>query len=455
MRRRARPGYDPADRYRAGGRPVLLTGVQAVARMLVEQNVRDARAGLRTEALGLRLPRQPARRPGQAAARPAPAQDRVRRAPGPGHERGARRHRRVGQPAGPGTRTNDGVLGVWYGKGPGLDRSGDVLRHGNLYGAHPEGGVLVLCGDDPAAKSSSVPCASTRTMASFGMPVLMPRNATELISFGLYGTALSRLTGCWVGMSIVADVADGLWTVDEDFASLPVVVPALEWEGRPWTYTQRVFASRRTASSPRPTWSARAGPASGLRCRQPDRRHRGRPGCGVARHRRRGRRTTRCARRCSTSDSTTRRCCARDPPAARRHAVPARRGPRPAPFRPLGLGEPCLVVVRRSVPRAARIKDVPLGTAGTPQVLGQARRLGTSLGARPTATGPADRLDSVPALGAARPSSCCASRARPPHQLAALPWAHGVLLQRLPAQPLDRRCPRARWPAAASAATRW
>ncbi|MCW2679605.1 MAG: indolepyruvate ferredoxin oxidoreductase [Frankiales bacterium] len=237
------PGYAPADRYRPGARPVLLTGVQAIARMLVEQHARDARAGLRTEALVSGYPGSPLGGLDKLLhGLPQLRTDAgVHLVPGLNEELGATAV--WGSQQIPGTRRNDGVLGVWYGKGPGLDRSGDVLRHGNLYGAHPEGGVLVLCGDDPAAKSSSVPCASTRTMASFGMPVLAPRNATELISFGMYGAAMSRLTGCWVGMSIVADVADGLWTVDEDFASNPLVVPALEWEGRPWTYTQRVFAS--------------------------------------------------------------------------------------------------------------------------------------------------------------------------------------------------------------------
>ncbi len=237
------PGYDPADRYRPGGRPVLLTGVQAIARMLVEQNARDARAGLRTEALVSGYPGSPLGGLDKLlhGLPQLKTEHGVHLVPGLNEELGATAV--WGSQQVPGTRTNDGVLGVWYGKGPGLDRSGDVLRHGNLYGAHPEGGVLVLCGDDPGAKSSSVPCASTRTMASFGMPVLAPRNATELITFGLYGTALSRLTGCWVGMTVLADVADGLWTVDEDFVALPVVVPALEWEGRPWTYTQRTFAS--------------------------------------------------------------------------------------------------------------------------------------------------------------------------------------------------------------------
>ncbi len=237
------PGYDPADRYRPGARPVLLTGVQAIARMLVEQHALDARAGRDTASLVSGYPGSPLGGLDKLlhGLPQLKAEAGVHLVPGVNEELGATAV--WGSQQVPGKRTNDGVIGVWYGKGPGLDRSGDVLRHGNLYGAHPEGGVLTLVGDDPAAKSSSVPCHSIRTLASFGMPVLSPRNATELIAFGMYGTALSRLSGCWVGMSIVADVADGLWTVDEDFTNLPLVVPSLEWEGRPWTYKQRVFAS--------------------------------------------------------------------------------------------------------------------------------------------------------------------------------------------------------------------
>jgi indolepyruvate ferredoxin oxidoreductase len=80
-------------------------------------------------------------------------------------------------------------------------------------------------------------------LADLGMPVLFPRNGEEVIAFGLYGVALSRLSGCWVGLKIVADVADGLWTVDRDFTALPITVPQLQWEGRPWTYTQRAMLS--------------------------------------------------------------------------------------------------------------------------------------------------------------------------------------------------------------------
>lgn len=112
-----------------------------------------------------------------------------------------------------------------------------------MYGANARGGVLVLVGDDPNAKSSTIPCASERSMAAMGMPVFFPRNAEEVITFGLYGVALSRISGCWSGMKIVADVADGLWTLDRNFADLDIVLPEIEWNGKPWSYRQRVLAS--------------------------------------------------------------------------------------------------------------------------------------------------------------------------------------------------------------------
>ena len=139
-----------------------------------------------------------------------------------------------------GVQSFDGVIGVWYGKGPGLDRASDALRHAAMYGAHPAGGALVLVGDDPAAKSSSVPAASERSLAALSMPIFFPRNAEEIVAFGLYGIALSRASGCWSAMKIVADVADGIWTLDRGFHRLrhqgashrvggpPLVVPAAD-----------------------------------------------------------------------------------------------------------------------------------------------------------------------------------------------------------------------------------
>ncbi|MCU1675110.1 MAG: indolepyruvate ferredoxin oxidoreductase [Frankiales bacterium] len=254
----SRQPYTPADRYVPGARPVLLTGVQAIARLLVEQNVRDAG---RTASLVSGYPGSPLGGLDKLLhGLPQLARDHgVHLVPGLNEELGATAV--WGSQQIPGNKKPDGVIGVWYGKGPGVDRSGDVLRHGNTYGAHPDGGVLVMAGDDPGAKSSTVPCTSERTLASFGMPVLTPRNGEELITFGMYGVALSRLSGCWVGVKVLADVADGLWTVDRDFQALSITVPELEWDGRPWTYSQLLMKDPRDsvvaeAALVGPRWAA-------------------------------------------------------------------------------------------------------------------------------------------------------------------------------------------------------
>jgi indolepyruvate ferredoxin oxidoreductase len=110
----------------------------------------------------------------------------------------------------------DGVLGVWYGKAPGLDRATDAVRHGNLQGSDHRGGVVMLVGDDPATKSSSLPSASELSLTDLAVPVLYPGSVAELLEFGLYGIALSRLTGLWVSLKIVVGVADATASVDLD-----------------------------------------------------------------------------------------------------------------------------------------------------------------------------------------------------------------------------------------------
>jgi indolepyruvate ferredoxin oxidoreductase len=237
--------YTPADRYVPGARPVLLTGVQAIARMLVEQNVRDASAGGRTASLVSGYPGSPLGGLDKLlhGLPQLKTEHGVHLVPGLNEELGATAV--WGSQQVPGAQGPDGVIGVWYGKGPGVDRAGDALRHGNTYGANAKGGVLVMAGDDPGAKSSTVPCTSERTLASFGMPVLTPRNGAEVIAFGMYGVALSRLSGCWVGIKVLADVADGLWTVDEDFQALDIAVPEVEWNGRPWEYKQLLMKDPR------------------------------------------------------------------------------------------------------------------------------------------------------------------------------------------------------------------
>ncbi len=119
----------------------------------------------------------------------------------------------------------DGVFGVWYGKGPGVDRSGDALRHANFTGVSPKGGAIALAGDDHGARSSTAVNFSDTSFIAVGMPVLYPSNTQELIDFGLHGIAMSRFSGCWVGMKIVTDVAEGGGTVYVGPDSPSIVIP--------------------------------------------------------------------------------------------------------------------------------------------------------------------------------------------------------------------------------------
>lgn len=108
----------------------------------------------------------------------------------------------------------DGVFAVWYGKGPGVDRSGDALKHGNLAGSSPLGGVLVLAGDDHAAKSSTTAHQSDQALVAAGIPVLYPSNVHDILHLGLHGLAMSRHSGCWVSLKLVTDVMETTSTVD-------------------------------------------------------------------------------------------------------------------------------------------------------------------------------------------------------------------------------------------------
>ena len=105
------------------------------------------------------------------------------------------------------------MFGIWYGKGPGVDRSADALRHANFTGASPKGGALALAGDDHGAKSSTAVNFSDTLFIAVGMPVIYPSNTQELLDFGLHGIAMSRFSGCWVGMKVVTNVAEGGGTV--------------------------------------------------------------------------------------------------------------------------------------------------------------------------------------------------------------------------------------------------
>ena len=131
----------------------------------------------------------------------------------------------------------DGVLGMWYGKGPGVDRSGDIFKHANFAGVGRHGGVLAVAGDDPISKSSTLPTHSEVALFDARMPILFPGNVREVIEYGRYGFELSRYCGCWVGFKIVTDVADGFSTVDVSPIA-DVKRPDFTFNGQPWRHLQ-------------------------------------------------------------------------------------------------------------------------------------------------------------------------------------------------------------------------
>src|SRR6476620_7919225 len=210
--------YEPSDRYdREEGR-VFLTGTQAIVRIALDQARRDrARrlntagfiSGYRGSPLGgidLELWRIQERL----------KQDRVEFLPAVNEDLAATAVLGSQQVATQGDREVDGVFGLWYGKGPGVDRSGDALKHGNAYGSSPHGGVLVVAGDDHGCVSSSMPHQSDHAFVAWSMPVVQPACVAEYLEFGLYGYELSRYSGAWVGMAALSEVVESASTVDLD-----------------------------------------------------------------------------------------------------------------------------------------------------------------------------------------------------------------------------------------------
>ncbi len=118
-----------------------------------------------------------------------------------------------------------GVLGIWYGKGPGVDRSGDVFRHGNAAGSAAHGGVLCIAGDDHSAKSSTVQHQSDHGFMAARMPMLYPSSVHEFVEVGLLGIALSRYSGCWVGMKVISDTVETSAVVELRAEERDIIIP--------------------------------------------------------------------------------------------------------------------------------------------------------------------------------------------------------------------------------------
>ena len=202
------------DRYRREQGAVYVTGIQALVRMLLDRARADQRAGRATATyvtgyegsplggLDLELARQAALLAEHAiVAQPGLNEELAATAVA-----GTQLARQVGD------LRYAGVTGVWYGKTPGLDRASDALRHANLIGTDPQGGALALAGDDPAAKSSTVPGSSELALADLGLPTFAPADAAEILEYGQHAVELSRASGLWAALKIATVVADGAAT---------------------------------------------------------------------------------------------------------------------------------------------------------------------------------------------------------------------------------------------------
>jgi indolepyruvate ferredoxin oxidoreductase len=204
-----------SDRYTATSGRVQLTGVQALARLPIDQHRGDLAAGLNVGTFISGYEGSPLAGYDQELGRLKQlleAND-VTFVPGLNEEAAATAVQGSQLACTLPGATRDGVIGIWYGKAPGLDRATDALRHGNLMGSHPKGGALVLVGDDPAAKSSTLPCASDSALADLAMPYLYPADSQDVLDLGRHAIELSRASGLWVGLKIVTAVADGSSTV--------------------------------------------------------------------------------------------------------------------------------------------------------------------------------------------------------------------------------------------------
>ena len=225
--------YQLEDRFRLEDGRVFLTGVQAVARLPVDQLRIDRRRGLRTAAFVSGYQGSPVatfQEEASAAAATVPDLPIVIR-PGINEELAATAVMGSQLVDSLGDKRYDGVVGVWYGKAPGLDRAGDAIRHAVFAGTARHGGVVAVVGDDPAAKSSTLPSSSDATLVDLHMPILFPGDVQEALDLSRHAVALSRASGVWVGLKLVTPVADGTGTVDVHPDRVQPSTPTMEVDG--------------------------------------------------------------------------------------------------------------------------------------------------------------------------------------------------------------------------------
>ncbi len=235
-RMRAGASYELADRFRLEDGTVFLSGVQAVARLAVDQLRLDRRLGLTTAAFASGYQGSPLgtfTEEMQRAARTVPDLPIVVQ-PAVNEELAATAVMGSQLAMTLDDARYDGVVGIWYGKGPGFDRSSDAIRHAVFAGTAMYGGVVGVVGDDPAAKSSTLPSSSDATMVDLHMPILFPGDVQEALDLSRHAVALSRSCGLWAGLKLVTAVADGTGTVDVHPDRVRATSPIVDVGGHPF-----------------------------------------------------------------------------------------------------------------------------------------------------------------------------------------------------------------------------
>ena len=216
-----------ADKYDLAKDRVFVSGAQAVVRLLLMQREIDRRAGHNTAGFVSGYRGSPLGRldSNLFSAKKALAAAQVTFEPGLNEDLAATAIWGAQQAEMRGEGRYDGVFSLWYGKGPGVDRSGDALRHANLAGTSPLGGVLALMGDDHMAESSSTAHQSEFIFADMMMPILSPAGVQEIIDYGLMGIAMSRYTGTWTGIKCVKDTVESTASIEASPDRFSYVLP--------------------------------------------------------------------------------------------------------------------------------------------------------------------------------------------------------------------------------------
>src|SRR6478609_7080735 len=247
------------DKYRLDAKRIFLSGTQALVRLPMLQRARDRAAGLNTAGFISGYRGSPLGMYDHALWRAKSflqSQD-IAFVPGLNEDLAATAvwgSQQVG--LFPGAKV-DGVFGIWYGKGPGVDRSVDALKHANAAGTSLNGGVLALAGDDHGCQSSTLAHQSEQVFAAALIPVINPATLQDYLDLGLYGFALSRFSGCWVGFKAISETVESSASIDSDPERIKIVLPDdfemppgglnIRWPDPPLEAERRLFGPKMAA----------------------------------------------------------------------------------------------------------------------------------------------------------------------------------------------------------------